>query len=169
MPGKCPFYWYRSGVISYEDGCNQNKSLKLDRAMYDNYCNTDHYDRCPYFKPGASQSSSGCYLTSACVEAMQKSDDCFELTTLRRFRDEWLANQPGGKEEIEEYYRIAPEIVAKIHASDACAQIPIGTLRETGQTLRRLHCVRQKRRSARALSVNHQGTGNSFSVTMAEE
>lgn len=42
-------------------------------------------------------------------------DDCEELQILRSFRDHYLANQPGGMEEIEQYYAIAPRIVASIH------------------------------------------------------
>lgn len=74
-------------------------------------------DGCRSFTRGATNSSSGCFLTSACVEAMGLPDDCMELTTLRRLRDEWLAHQPGGQAEIDEYYRIAPSIVAKLHAA----------------------------------------------------
>jgi len=46
-----------------------------------------------------------------------KPDDCFELMTLRNFRDNWLSFQPGGKEEIQEYYEIAPKIVEKLAES----------------------------------------------------
>lgn len=50
-------------------------------------------------------------------------DDCEELMTLRKFRDEWLAEQPGGKEMIQEYYRIAPEIVQSIEAKEDRKQV----------------------------------------------
>lgn len=33
---------------------------------------------------------------------------------MRAFRDDWLANAPGGAHEIAEYYRIAPAICAAI-------------------------------------------------------
>lgn len=36
------------------------------------------------------------------------------LNTFRWFRDNWLINESGGKELIDEYYKIAPEIVKKI-------------------------------------------------------
>lgn len=57
---------------------------------------------------------SSCFLTSACVDALGKPDDCYELTTLRRFRDEWLANQAGGKKDIARYYSFAPSVVAQM-------------------------------------------------------
>ena len=52
-----------------------------------------------------------CFLTTAVCEYLGKPDDCEELTTLRAYRDNWLAKQPGGRELIEEYYAIAPGIV----------------------------------------------------------
>ena len=56
-------------------------------------------------------SRNGCFITTAVCEHTGKPDDCVELTELRRFRDHWLARQEGGKELIDEYYRIAPIIV----------------------------------------------------------
>ena len=38
----------------------------------------------------------GCFITTACCETLGLADDCFELRTLRRYRDEVLAKQPGG-------------------------------------------------------------------------
>ena len=61
------------------------------------------------FKPGGKH--KGCFLTTAVCEYLGKADDCEELTTLRAYRDQWLAKQPGGVELIEEYYEIAPGIV----------------------------------------------------------
>lgn len=82
-------------------------------------------DSCNYFKPittadnaGFKKGKNGCFLTSACVEYMQKADDCEELTTLRNFRDTYVKNSVGGEALIDEYYKIAPNIVAKINASD---------------------------------------------------
>ena len=52
-------------------------------------------------KPGGKH--KGCFLTTAVCEYLGKADDCEELTTLRAYRDEWLAKQSGGVELIEEY------------------------------------------------------------------
>ena len=70
--------------------------------------------------PGSSSSSgsSGCFLTSACVEFMGKSDDCEELTVLRSFRDGYMKSVDGGDGLIKEYYAVAPKIVERINASD---------------------------------------------------
>ena len=56
----------------------------------------------------------GCYLTEAAVTYKGLADDCDELMTLRKFRDSYLAFQDGGQEEIESYYKMAPQIVAKL-------------------------------------------------------
>ncbi len=58
----------------------------------------------------------GCFLTTATCEAVGLADDCWELTTLRRFRDGWLAHQPGGQADIARYYREAPAIAERLKA-----------------------------------------------------
>lgn len=54
---------------------------------------------------------SGCYITTAVCRYLGKQDDCHILNTFRRYRDEWLQNQPDGIELIEKYYSVAPEMV----------------------------------------------------------
>ena len=79
-----------------------------------------------YYKPDGKSSrsksgstsgsdSEGCYLSSACVMAKGLPDHCEELETLRLFRDEYLARQPEGRAEIEQYYTTAPVIVEVIN------------------------------------------------------
>lgn len=70
-------------------------------------------------------SISTCFLTTACCEAFGRADGGIELSTLRAFRDGWLASEPGGAEEIARYYRIAPQICACIAAD------PLGRLQLT--------------------------------------
>ena len=71
----------------------------------------------------AGQSSGGCFLTSACVEAKGASDNCYELTTLRKFRDEYRTNQECCKCEITHYYQVAPVIVERIKAIKESAKV----------------------------------------------
>lgn len=52
-----------------------------------------------------------CYITTAVCQSSGKPDNCYELETLRSFRDNWLTSSPNGVELIQEYYRIAPSIV----------------------------------------------------------
>ncbi|MCD8105983.1 MAG: hypothetical protein LUF35_13560 [Lachnospiraceae bacterium] len=62
-----------------------------------------------------------CYITTAVCRAFGKPDDCYELTTLREYRDTYLAESPGGAELILEYYDKAPSIVKHIDQQpDAC-------------------------------------------------
>ena len=72
------------------------------------------YRDCPIYKHEGNSSSSGCFLTSACVEVKGLPDDCHELTTLRTFRDNCMRSTPEGAAEICEYYHVAPGIVGKI-------------------------------------------------------
>lgn len=58
-----------------------------------------------------------CFLTSACVEWAGLADECFELTALRRFRDQVLVGMPGGSAKIASYYQCAPGIVRSIRDS----------------------------------------------------
>lgn len=115
----CPFLIETtSGLFtSYYDCRSSGQHFSSSDAIYYTYCKKPYeYKKCPYFKP-EKEETSGCYLTSACVEAMGMADDCEDLTLLRRFRDGWLTNQPGGEDEIRHYYVVAPRIVAAIHAS----------------------------------------------------
>jgi hypothetical protein len=69
---------------------------------------------------GGSSSSSWCFLTTACARARGLDDNCVELTTLRQFRDNYVAALPEGPGLIAEYYRIAPTIIAELNrAPDA--------------------------------------------------
>jgi len=81
------------------------------------YCDYEGGDaeECDYFD---DSSSGGCYMTSACVDYMGKTDDCVELETMRKFRDEKLRFMPGGKAMIKEYYDVAPGVVMAINSSE---------------------------------------------------
>jgi len=69
----------------------------------------------------ADAASSWCFLTTAVCEYQLKPDNCYELETLRKFRDGWLKeNHPA---DIETYYAHAPAIVAKIKASHSAVRI----------------------------------------------
>jgi hypothetical protein len=71
---------------------------------------------CSDFEPNdGSSSSGGCYITTAVCESLKKPDDCYELNIFRNFRDSWLKKQPDGETLILDYYKIAPNIVAKIN------------------------------------------------------
>jgi hypothetical protein len=60
--------------------------------------------------------ATGCFLTTATCEAVGLADDCWELRTLRKFRDGWLAAQSGGMDDIRAYYAQAPQIAERLRA-----------------------------------------------------
>ena len=104
----CAYYTFRNN-----DYYCLKKGDYVNSDVYQRYCKNYSYDECPIYKDNPN--SGGCYLTSACVEARGLPDDCEELTILRDFRDNWLKQQPGGAEEIAEYYATAPQIVTEIN------------------------------------------------------
>lgn len=102
----CPYYTFRDGDYYC---IKQKKSVPSD--LYYKYCRNYSYDDCPIYK---DEPSSGCFLTSACVTAKGLPDDCYELQTLRDYRDHWLAKTDFGESAISHYYAVAPKIVASI-------------------------------------------------------
>ena len=110
----CPYYWY-----NYHYACRKS-GKDVNEDTYDKYCKNYDYSDCPIYK---GNDASGCFLTSACVEAKGLPDNCYELTTLRKFRDEYLAKQECGKCEIAHYYLVAPCIVEQIRADQCSTQI----------------------------------------------
>ena len=64
---------------------------------------------------GDVQSGGGCYLTTACMKHyLNKFDDnCYELTILRWFRDNFVPN-----DDVKHYYTIAPYIVEGIEKEE---------------------------------------------------
>lgn len=107
---KCDFSDYRGWSGYY---C-MKKNDYINTDTYNKYCDSYNYNQCPIYKQ--SSGSGGCYLTTACVDIKNLSDDCRELTVLRAFRDKYLANRPEGAKEIEEYYKTAPKIVEMINS-----------------------------------------------------
>lgn len=74
---------------------------------------------CSHFE--GESGSGGCYLTTACTASRNLPDNCHELETLRSFRDTYLISLENGKEEISEYYKVAPQIVEAINKREnAC-------------------------------------------------
>ena len=48
-------------------------------------------------------------------ESRNLPDDCYELETLRKYRDGYLMQTEEGKRLVEEYYDIAPGIVMAVN------------------------------------------------------
>lgn len=103
----CSYYVFRQG-----DYYCTKKSDYVNSDVYYKYCRNYDYADCPIYK---GDSSGGCYLTSACMYAKGLPDDCYELETLRRYRDTWLKSSEEGAAVIKQYYEIAPKIVSAIN------------------------------------------------------
>lgn len=66
------------------------------------------------------KTSGSCYLTLACMKHMQDqfNDNCYVLTVLRWFRDNFVS-----KEDIKYYYEVAPIIVERINQEEKSGMI----------------------------------------------
>ena len=148
----CPFYKLESsGWFSSDHYCIKQEKA-VDSDTYYKYCRNYDYRDCPIYKHQSS--SGGCYLTSACTAARGLPDDCYELQTLRRFRDEWLKYQPDGILLIAQYYEVGPKIVDVIDKLNSRLEIyddlylnlviPCVEMIETGQNENALKLYRQK-------------------------
>jgi len=104
----CSYYKYSHGY--YCVAAQKN----IDSDIYRRFCSTYSYGNCPIYKD-ANKSSTGCYLTTACVESRGLPDDCHELTAMRALRDKYIRTLPEGESVIAEYYEFAPAIVEKIN------------------------------------------------------
>lgn len=71
--------------------------------------------------------SEGCFLTTAAVHTIGLADDCWELRTLRAFRDGPLAQMSGGATLTADYYVRAPRIVEAISARPDAARVWLAT------------------------------------------
>ncbi|MHB8260358.1 MAG: DUF2188 domain-containing protein [Bacteroidia bacterium] len=64
--------------------------------------------------PQNKSEENNCFLTTSCVKYFGLPDDCYELQTLRKFRDNYLLKSSGGRELVQQYYSIAPSLVKKL-------------------------------------------------------
>lgn len=60
---------------------------------------------------GITPVKTGCFITTACTQAMSLDDNCRELSRLRGFRDGYLTSLPSGARLTQLYYRHAPRIL----------------------------------------------------------
>lgn len=68
-----------------------------------------------------------CFLTTASVHTAGLADDCWELTTLRAFRDGPLAASESGRALIADYYERAPALVEAVNARADAARVWLAT------------------------------------------
>ena len=111
MANHCDFYEYKSSLFSAGHWCFL-KDKEISSDVYKQFCEyASSAKNCPFRR---KDSSSDCFLTTACVVAKNLPDDCYELKTLRAFRDSYIKGLANGEEIIKEYYDIAPKIIDAI-------------------------------------------------------
>ena len=71
---------------------------------------------------GGFERKGFCFITTAVCETMEKTDNCNELTALRKFRDTHMQRTKKSRALVEEYYQIAPVIVAAIDLRPGCKE-----------------------------------------------
>lgn len=62
-------------------------------------------------KVSPQESDEGCFITTACIKHFGLTDNCYQLQTLRLFRDNYLLKSKATKSLVQQYYIIAPQIV----------------------------------------------------------
>lgn len=63
------------------------------------------------------EEESNCFITTSCVKYFGLNDNCYELETLREFRDNYLLKSREGRELVNQYYKIAPALVKHLESS----------------------------------------------------
>jgi len=66
--------------------------------------------------PKNREEENNCFITTSCVKYFGLKDDCYELQTLRKFRDNYLLKSLEGQVLVQQYYSIAPSLVRKLEA-----------------------------------------------------
>ncbi len=63
------------------------------------------------WNPEDGEPEGDCFLTTACVKYYGLKDDCYQLQTLRKFRDGYLSGSSQNRILVHQYYSIAPRLV----------------------------------------------------------
>jgi hypothetical protein len=58
-----------------------------------------------------------CFITTACISYHNLANNCYQLSTLRNFRDIYLSQTEEGKNLIKTYYKVAPKLVSSLNQS----------------------------------------------------
>lgn len=92
----------REYILFFRDSATLSANRKITEMKI------KHKKQCP------GKPSSGCFISSACVQEIGSDDNCYELQTLRRYRDDYLLASENGKALVQKYYAIAPKLVEQI-------------------------------------------------------
>ena len=98
----------------YENGWGVQKNLDMAKQWYEKAAERGHPDAKNKLE---ELKKSGCFITTAVCGSLNKPDDCDELMTMRWYRDKLKTEDADMAALIQEYYRIAPQIVKEIDGS----------------------------------------------------
>lgn len=111
MANHCDFYEYKSGFLTGKHWCCL-KDKEISTDTYREFCEyISSAKKCPFRR---EHNTSDCFISTACAKAKNLPDDCYELETLRKFRDNYMKKMPNGEQKVKEYYDIAPKIVKAV-------------------------------------------------------
>jgi len=99
----------------YAEGQGVKKDLTIAKQWLEKASKQNYLPAEKLLQKLQSTKKSGCFITTATCLTLGKEDNCYELHAFRKFRDYWLLQQNDGQALIDEYYRLAPQIVAKIN------------------------------------------------------
>lgn len=99
----------------------QEKRIRAaDNVTYDSTSGATTVEGC------SGGGDAGCFFTTAAVDTLGLGDDCWELRTLRRFRDGPLARTAQGRALTARYYDEAPRLVAVVNRRAGAARVWLG-------------------------------------------
>jgi TPR repeat protein len=98
----------------YENGWGVKKDIKIAKQWYERAAARGHADA---KKKLEELNKSGCFITTAVCDSLNKPDDCDELMTMRWYRDKIQSEDKDMAVLIREYYRVAPMVVKEINRS----------------------------------------------------
>ena len=95
----------------YEGNEREKGGHTRDTINYDTNTGKGSIDQHNADKSEKSSTDVSCFLTTACMKYFRENfdDNCYELTVLRWFRDNFVS-----KEDKEHYYEVAPIIIMKL-------------------------------------------------------
>lgn len=108
-------------INEYEGRCGSCDQYTFEGENSKGHCRAHeayYYpdDSCGNWKEkGSTSGGTVCFLTTACCSHKGLPDNCYELESLRKFRDTYLKEQSYGEKLIRAYYRDAPGYVKKLN------------------------------------------------------
>lgn len=107
--------WVKISGVDGREAVNALATAKhYNYQSFSNVWTRDTYNEDRYASLGTAETGGGCYLTTSCMieKSSDFDDNCYELTTLRSFRDSYMKKHH--EEDILYYYEVAPKIIEAI-------------------------------------------------------